>query len=62
MGIVSGRTWLKSPLTRFLKPSRMPTTSSPWLIGLTIVTELITPLIPWEQAPPTTMPNFPGAA
>src|ERR671936_687007 len=56
--MVSGRAAVVSPPTRFLNPSRTPSTSIPWLIA-SIVTELITPLMPGAGPPPTTIASLP---
>src|SRR5579883_3135539 len=58
---VNARVWVVSPATRFLNPSRTPTTSSPRLIA-SIVTDEITPLIPGAGPPPTTIASRPRDA
>src|SRR6478672_6166172 len=56
--MVRFRTCVVSPLTRFLNPSRIPMTSIPWLMA-SMVTELMTPLMPGAGPPPTTMTSLP---
>ncbi len=53
--------WSASPWTSHLNPSRQPITSRPWLIA-SMVTELMTPLIPGAGPPPTTSASLPPAA
>src|SRR5688572_20560498 len=56
--MVRGRAADVSPPTRFLNPSRTPRTSMPWLIA-SMVTELMTPLMPGAGPPPTTITSLP---
>src|SRR5438874_8666873 len=59
--MVNSRNWAPPGWTRDLKPSRKPMTSMPWLMA-SMVTELMTPLMPGAGPPPTRRASLPGAA
>src|SRR5205814_8261169 len=56
--MVSGRTRETSAAVRCLNPARTPSTSIPWLTA-SMVTELMTPLLPGAGPPPTTIATRP---